>query len=532
MSDTIYGHLCKTVSYLMIIMLSILTLFSLISTTFVNSFDQVYYIGDNAFIHAVFIIALPVLVWFLHDKAGFRVTDRVLIITLILVTVLTGAYIALADLPPRFDQRVVRSIAADLIVGIPDDFSPGAYGTMYPNNHGIILFYYLLMKFAGYENYMVMQYANLAFMVLTEAALYFILKRLVPYYREASLGLILFMPYWGFATFLYGNIPGFCLFLWGLYFSLRFIDGYRLTDSLLSGLLMALGCRFKENMIIFMIALSVILICETIRNKKPKTLLPVVWMLLFFLISRFLMDAALENLAGYKPEGGMPGPAFIAMGMHEQEYRGAGWFDNYTVDTYEASGHDTKAASSAAKQDIAASIENFRTHPSYLAGFYIRKLASVWNEPTFYSWALQQGRDEAWNNAVFLPGAGTVYAIFNQLQTILYLFALLYFIWHRNDRDFRVLLFAVFFTGGFLFHLLWEAGSQYALFYAMTLTPYAVRGIMDCCRMVSSRDKKKKARAALLVLCLSLILSIPILPSALTLSRDNARFREYLSSPY
>ena len=54
MSDTIYGHLCKTVSYLMIIMLSILTLFSLISTTFVNSFDQVYYIGDNAFLSLLF----------------------------------------------------------------------------------------------------------------------------------------------------------------------------------------------------------------------------------------------------------------------------------------------------------------------------------------------------------------------------------------------------------------------------------------------------------------------------------------------
>ena len=48
----------------------------------------------------------------------------------------------------------------------------------------------------------------------------------------------------------------------------------------------------------------------------------------------------------------MPGSAFIAMGMHEQEYRGAGWFDDYTVETYESSGHDAKTASAAAKEDI------------------------------------------------------------------------------------------------------------------------------------------------------------------------------------
>lgn len=532
LNKKLYTCSCRIISYITIVLLGLLTLFSLISTTFVNSFDEVFYISDKAVIHAVFIIAVPALLWFLHDRLHFRVTDRVLVITLIIVTVLTAVYITLADLPPRFDQRVVRSIAANLIVGINDDFSPGAYGAMYPNNHGIILYYYLLMKFAGYENYIVMQYANLAFMVLTEAALYFILKRLVPFYREASLGLILFMPFWGFSTFLYGNIPGFCLFLWGVYFSLRFIDDLKLSDVFFAGLFLAMGCRFKENMIIFMIALSIVILCEMIRTRKIKLLLIILSFFIFFMLGRYAMDKALGSIAGYRPEGGMPGTAFIAMGMHEQEYRGAGWFDDYTVETYENSGHDAKAASETAKEDIKASIENFKTHPTYMAGFYTRKLASVWSEPTYYSWTLQQGRNASWDEAVFLPGIVIIYMIFNRLQTILYIFALFYFIQHRKDQDMKKLIFAIYFIGGFFFHLLWEAGSQYALFYAMTLAVYAVCGMMDCCRLLRSWDKKKKALAALIVLCTGLILTTPVLSSALTLSRDNARFADYISAPY
>ena len=515
----LYTYICRFTAWIMIVLLSILTFLSVISTVFVNSYDQVYYIGDTAFIHALIIISVPFIVWLLHVKLRFRVTDRMLVLCLILITVLIGIYIALADLPPRFDQRVVRSIAADLIVGIPDDFSPGAYGVMYPNNHGIILFYYLLMKFAGYENYIVMQYANLFFMVLTEIAMYFVLRRLIPLYREASLGLILFMPYWGFSTFLYGNIPGFCLCMWGLYFALRFLDSLKLHDALLSGLFTASGCRFKENMLILVIAVSILVICELIRNRKLRSLL-------------LILSIVVVMLADYRPESGMPGSAFIAMGMHEQEYRGAGWFDNYTVDTYEKAGHDTEAASAAAKEDIRASFRNFMAHPTYLAGFYIRKTASTWNEPSCYSWTLQQGRNEAWDKAIFLPGIPYILSLFNRLQTLLYFFALLYFIMHRKDTDFKVLIFAVFFTGGFLFHLLWEAGSQYALFYAMTLTIYAVCGISDACRFVLSLDKKKKTHTALIVLCIGLALSLPVFSSVLTLNRDNDRFEEYLADPY
>ncbi len=185
-----------------------------------------------------------------------------------------------------------------------------------------------------------------------------------------------------------------------------------------------------------------------------------------------------------------------------------------------------------AKDDIKASLENFRAHPQYMAGFFIRKVSSMWCEPGYYSWTLQQGRDEAWDSRLFLPGIPIVYAVFNICQTYLYLLPLIYFVSHRNDNDFLKLFFALYFIGGFLCHLLWEAASQYALFYAMGLAVYAILGGAEACRAVCGWDRDEKIKAAAVVMGAGIILSIPQISALLTLSRDNARYAEYMAGPY
>ncbi len=532
MNIKLHDLICRIISYLMIAVLSLLTFFSVISTTFVNSFDQVYYIGDKAWLHVIGIIVILAIVCILHKKLHFKVTDKVLILSLALMAILIGIYIAIAGMPPRFDQRVVRSIAANLIVGIYDDFLPGGYGAIYPNNHGIILFYYLLMKFTGYEDYIAMQYANLLFMVLTEIAFYFILKRITAYYREASLGLILFMPFWGYATFLYGNIPGFCFGVWALLFCLRFFEKHRIIDVLAAGILMSIGYRFKENLIILAAAIAIMTIARVIKTRRAKSLLLILSMLIFMLISGFISDKLLLSVAGYRKADSMPSISFLAMGLHEHETRGAGWYDDYTMDVFEEAGYDTEKASELSKSDIADSVSNFVAHPQYMTGFFIRKTASVWGEPTYYSWSLQQGRNDKLDEEVFLPDTASVIGFANVLQTFLYFFALVYFVIHRKEQDITRLLFAIFFIGGFLFHLIWEAGSQYALFYAMVLTVYSSIGLIDACSLVMYWDRKKRLRAVVIAMVIGIVLSMPIISSVLTLSRDNVRYAEYINAPY
>ncbi len=516
----------------MTVILAVLALFSLISTAFVNSYDQVYYTGDSAFIHALSIILLICVLCFAYKKLKIKVTDRVVWAALIFAAAVTAVFTWVTNLSPRFDQQAVRAVAGNLMYGILDDFKPGGYAEIYPYNHGIILFYRLVLGAAGYDNYIVISYINLIFMLLTICALFLIMKKIMPYYRECTLGLIIFMPYWGYATFMYGNIPGFCFGMWGLYFSLNFLEKYKIYDAVLAGIMFAVSFRFKENFAILMIAAAITAVLEMIKSRKAKGMLLIVSMACFLLLSGAAVNRALMSMADYKPSKGIPGLPYIAMGLHEQETRGAGWHDNYPEDTYEAVGHDIDRSSELAKEDIRASVDNFRAHPKYMAGFFIRKISSMWNEPAYYSWTLQQRRDEGFDQKLFIPGIPVVYSVFNIFQTYLYLFACIYFAMHRKEEDFKRLFFALFFIGGFLCHLLWEAASQYALFYAMGLTIYAVSGIIEVCRMVIGWDGKKRIRAAAIVLAAGAVLSIPQISALLTLSRDNIRFAEYLAKPY
>lgn len=527
-----YGFCCRFISYLMIMILGVLTFFSQISTTFVNSYDQVYYTGDIAFIHAISVTALTVLICFAYKKLKFRVTDRIIVLTLLFVTVIMAVYIGITNLSPRFDQGAVRAVAGNLMVGILDDFAPGGYAEIYPYNHGIILFYRLVLGLAGYDNYIVISYINLVFMVLTVAALYLIMKKVFPYYRECTLGLIVFMPYWGYATFMYGSIPGFCFGMWGLYLSILFLKEYKIYQGILAGLLLSLSFRFKENFAILMIAIAITVICEGIKSRRLKGLILIAAMIIFPILGSYTMNRMLMDAAGYQPSRGIPALPYIAMGLHEEETRGAGWHDNYPEETYDETGHDADMTNELAKEDIQASFENFADHPQYMAGFFIRKISSMWCEPGYYSWTLQQGRDEAWDSRLFLPGIPLVYAVFNICQTYLYFFALIYFVLHRNDNDFFKLFFALYFIGGFLCHLLWEAASQYSLFYAMGLAVYAVSGIIDTCRAVSGWDRNKKMKAVAVVMGVGLILSLPHISAILTISRDNVRYAEYMNEPY
>ncbi len=532
MNSKLYDLFSKIVSRITILILGILTFFSLISTTFVNDFDEVYYTGDLGLIHAFSCIVLFLLILLLHSRFRFRITDRTLVVFLLIMTLLTGVFLALTNLQPRFDQREIRAVAGNLSVGITDDYLPGGYAEIYPYQNTLILFYEMIIRIAGFERYIVIQYFNLFCIVLTEAALFLILKRVTPYFREIMLGVILFIPYWGFAGFLYGIVPGFCLGMWGVYFSLSFLQEPKMIRAVFAGLFMAVACRFKLNYTILLFAAVILIVMETIKSLKPVQLLLILSMVLFFILSGSLIDLAVKSQIDHPLTDGIPGIASMAMGLHENEHRGAGWHDNYPENTYQKTGYDAFKTAELSKEDILASIRNFKEHPVYMAGFFIRKTASMWNEPTYYSWVSQQGRDEALDKKIFFPGIPFVTGSMNILQTFLYLFALLYFILHRNDTDFIRLFFALHFLGGFFFHILWEAQSQYALTYAFSLVPYSTVGMIEAYRRILALDRKKKLYLIVTILAAGLILSVPAVSSFLTLNRDNLRYAEYIKAPY
>lgn len=512
----------------MVAILSVITLFSVVSTVYVDPFDRVYYTGDTAVKHAICILTIIVLCSVLVRKPDFRISRWIPIALIIVFSAAVLIFVIWADLPPRFDQRAVRSVAADLLYEIQDDFVPGGYGEIYPHNAGIILFDELIIRIAGYDNYLVIQFVNLACMILTMAALYGIIKKLTGRINGAMLSFCIFLPYWLYATFMYGTIPGFCCACWGIFFSLGFMEKERPGDAVAAGIFLAAAFRFKENFIILIIAVILLVLLTAVHEKKIRLLLFFIPLAVFYLLSGIGVNAGIRMQTGHDTGEGIPGISYMAMGLHEQEERGAGWHDNFPEDTYEATGYDPCETSRLSKEDIGKSVQNFAEHPAYAVGFFIRKTASLWDDPTYYSWTLQQGRNDRSDEEFIVPGIRWAYGIMDIMQSALYFFSLAWFWMHRRDNDLLRLVFAIIFIGGFLCHTLWEAHSQYTLLYAFGLCIYASEGLRELGVWAGGLSRNKKAGTAALLLAAGLLLSIPSIASFLTLSRDNLRFAEYM----
>ena len=67
--------------------------------------------------------------------------------------------------------------------------------------------------------------------------------------------------------------------------------------------------------------------------------------------------------------------------------------------------------------------------------------------------------------------------IMDYLQTVILAGCVSFFILEDKRRPRETLLPAVAFFGGFVFHMFWEAKSEYVLPYFLMLFPYSVRGI-------------------------------------------------------
>jgi hypothetical protein len=374
-------------------------------------------------------------------------------------------------------------------------------------------------------------------MIMSYWALYLVNKLLVKKYFYTTLSTMLFLPLWGFVSLIYGNVPAFSFGMWGLYFALKFMKDKKWLELLTGSVCMMLACILKMNFMILLVAIIVITVMDTIKKKEMRLLIMPIIMTIFVLAGDKGVDVIIHHQTGAKVTEGIPAITYIAMGLHEHTYRGAGWHDNYPENLYHQYKGNADKVSVAAWKDIRSSIENFEQHPQYMVGFFIRKVASMWNEPSYDSLSMQMNRKSVTGTPPFwigmLVNKGPVnsflYQIMNLMESGIMAGALVYYIFRFKKEDFIDNIFAIFFVGGFLCHLLWEASSQYAIFYVLSLIPYATIGFIDIVKKIATAQRKNLVIAFFVIAIGFSLLSIPDLTTFLTLNRSDALYLEYLN---
>lgn len=504
MVEKVYGKVIWVFSFFILLLF---VWFSLVSTSTVSMMEKIYLTDISGiycliiFVIVLFLSVIPFVNRLLLSFGKKLDTNIILFRTLyfsilFLILLMSVSWVFLTDFMSWADSADIQKAAAGLLSGDYSSFIASGYIGRWQNQIGLTLIEAVLIRIFGDHSHVFFQLINACCIPVIASSLTRFTESKFGKLSVLLMGLLWF-PLLFSVSHVYGNVPGLMLSLLAFCYHFDHFNSGRLRQGILSAFLMAFACLIKQNYIIFLIAYILICIVNSLKRKKSVYAVMALSAVLLSVLFTWTATGITEHITAFKMEGGVSKWSYIAMAMQEGD-RAAGWFNGYNTNSYDLAGCDTSVQSEFAKEEIRKSLSAFFEHPSYMISFYTKKLASQWNEPTFQTiWYLRgPGRDlpDCIDYMISIYGSYRVLPYFKFFEVMIYLAAFL-FICFEKKLDDKSLLLLTTFTGGVLFHILWEAKSQYALFYFVLLIPICINGIgafRKCCLTLFEKKEMKR----------------------------------------
>lgn len=441
--------------------------------------------------HPIFLIAVFLFLIFLlpklqkaFDKLHIS-AKRLFYVLLAYATLFSVSWIFLSKAAVIGDPRLIYEAVQQLAEGNYFSFETGEYFSRFHHQLGIAAYCELLYWITGSYFPIVFQLINVLWIAVFLYSVFGITRLLFPseYICRTTLLLLFFcFPLYFYVTFVYGNIPYWGLGTLSLFLFLNYLKNNQLPYFFATLLAISGSILLKSNSMILWIAMLILLILHGFSKKR----LSVFFLLLASFIAIPLLTS--EGLTKYYSirtgtavgSANVPTIARIAMGMQEG-YMAEGWYNDYALNTYFEHHFDRTAITEDAKQEIANSLNNFIKNPRYAAKFYYRKTVSMWNEPSFECLLISDdsvGERLGIINSLYYGKANRlILNVMNLFHFIIMAGSFLFLLLYRKKITTEQLLLGIIVIGGVLFHLIWEAKSQYALPYFFLLIPYAAVGL-------------------------------------------------------
>lgn len=297
---------------------------------------------------------------------------------------------------------------------------------------------------------------------------------------------------------------------------------------------MMMSVMVKSNYLIFMIALILYTIAETLRHKNIQIILVTCAIAAGFAIQAVFPKLIIEKISGYNLDNGASSWTWIDMGLHSTTATvyADGWYNSRIASLYERNDYDSKKEAQAAKADIKGYINNYKSDPNAFTSFLSKKIASQWNNPGFQCFWITNVRNSSITQSGFitdilsLKGGIPFMNYLNILQSIILFGSMLYAVYALffNSAPASTVL-PLTFIGGFIFHIFWEGKCQYTLPYFVLLLPLSIIGFFYMAKVFIDFSKKHIYHCAsgLIVLILVTI----IFNHFIIINHDNKSYKEY-----
>ena len=389
---------------------------------------------------------------------------------------------------PIFDQERCVALARALAQGNPEAFRSQYYAQYFPFQIPYILYCACLALLEGGESYLPYQLANVLWIMVCLWAL--------PKCAALALGeerlelvflisLLPFLPMPLYVSFVYGNVPGLALLLLGALQLIRYLRDHRPARLGFMGLFFLGAALMKMNYLIGVIAAAILLVLDAIRRKGLWQSAAALLMVLLCACSTSLVVRLTERFTGGDFSQGFPTSSWVLLGLQE-DGAAPGWYTNRAYELYAQAGENKAATDLLCREAIAQRLQAFQD-PGYAASFFWEKAVSQWNEPSFESLSINRLARNPERSPLALSlyeGRGEKLALgwMNLYHSLILLGLVLWVLLEGRKASLASLYFPLYFLGGFLFHLLWEAKSQYTLAYFFCLLPYGAMGYLALVR--------------------------------------------------
>lgn len=289
----------------------------------------------------------------------------------------------------------------------------------------------------------------------------------------------LFLPQMLFVLFAYGLVPGLFFMMLGFYAIERYFACDKKGWLVLSIVSVSAAVLLKSNYLIGAITIALLCMLRCLKTRKRCYLLAMVAAVVLPCMMLKMLPLCYRMESGMEINEGEPMLSYVAMGINPMnEGIGPGWYDGSNYMWYQDAGYDNALATEKAKQCIRNCFGLYRENPVGAVKFFGRKTISQWCEPMYQS--VWSGPLEAMGQSVQTPLLQSLYSGgsvercisvgMKAFLQLIYITALAFLLKCRK-QEWRTEYAYIFFVGGFLFHLFWEAKSQYIYPYVFVLLP-------------------------------------------------------------
>ena len=402
-------------------------------------------------------------------------------------------WVTCADVNMVYDQKSVYEGIKQFLQGDLKEWQPGGYFYNYPMQNGLLFVFMPIVKVFGENAYAVVQGINIFCLWLIAFGCYRLARKyfdnIVAVFTYVSI--LMFVPLWGYVKYFYGNLIGLSLIVISIYWLTCYLDGFgkKYLFGSLSVALLAVVC--KSNFSIFVIAMVIVLGLQGF--KKCEGRLGIAGLLLLVAILVGMRGPAIVTnwLTGCVTNQGIPTIKWIELGLTESS-TAPGWYSGDPFGWFAAQEYSVPKAKVSVYEKIENTIEIFEKNKWYTCRFFSRKFASIWNNPTFESFAIvlkgnTEGTLPYWMKDVLCNGGianGKLTGLLDIWQSVYLFGVILYLLCCRKEKKLEEAIPLVALIGGVLFHIFWEGKCQYTVIYIPLLFPYVFGGYQECvCRV-------------------------------------------------